>query len=481
VVADSVSDCPGEETLAAFVGGVLPPVRLAPVEAHLAGCAACRGVVADAAYGAEETKPGPAGQHSRDEYHSVATTHRLGGGGEHDAPPPEVGDRIAGKYLVERRLGSGGMGVVIAARHIELGQRVAIKILHRRGEAVTARFLREARICARLASDHIPRVFDVGRLDNGAPYIVMEYLVGEDLGRLVARGPLVKADAVGYLLDACAALSAAHAAGIVHRDLKPANLFLTTRSDGRPVAKVLDFGISKSSAAEEEVAPLEGALTSTGTMLGSPLYMSPEQIRARKDVDARTDIWALGVILYELLTGRQPFRAPTLAAAAVAIAVEAPTPPSRLQAELPPALDAVILRCLEKEPRARFQSVDALAKALRPFATGDVATVFRWPWRRRPATWMAVTLAIVLAGAAAVLSARAPEDRPPRDRATAPLPSSPQVAEAAPRAATTSAPAAGPPSVERRQTTDPPAVAPQPPPPAKRRRLVRPGPLDTPD
>jgi serine/threonine protein kinase len=488
MAADSAADCLDEQTISAFVGGELPATKLPSIESHLADCSACRGVVADAAHGVLEDTDRPRDRSSR--------------GGSPVVTEPEdlvlsaldEGGVVAGKYLVERRLGSGGMGIVIAARHVELDQRVAIKVLHRRGEAATARFLREARTCARLTSDHIPRVFDVGRLGDGAPYIVMEYLVGEDLGRVVARGPVAITDAVRYLLDACAALSEAHAAGIVHRDLKPANVFLTTRSGGRPLVKVLDFGISKSTAAPEDGAPSEGGLTSTGAMLGSPLYMSPEQIRARKDVDTRTDIWSLGVILYELVTGRQPFRAPTLAAAAVSIAVEAPTSPAQLRPDLPPDLEAVILRCLEKEPGARFQSVKALAKALRPFSPPDIAASGadqpnagsamaagaqpRRPWYRRPATWVAaIGLAISFAGATALWSRTTAADGRARERALAtpdrPLPVAPP-----PDVPPSPSPPPAPPSVERR-TADRPGAG--PPPAAKRRRPSRPGPLDTPD
>jgi eukaryotic-like serine/threonine-protein kinase len=464
MISDSAPLCLDEETLAAFVGGALDAERLPSVEAHLAGCSACRTVVADAAYGALEL-----------------STDRSARADETAAPRVDGGDRIADKYLVEQRLGSGGMGVVVAARHIELGQPVAIKLLYRRGEAAAARFLREARICARLTSDHIPRVFDIGRLDNGAPYIVMERLVGEDLGRLVARGPVPVADAVRYLLDACAALAEAHAAGIVHRDLKPANLFLTARPDGRPLIKVLDFGISKNTGADDDGGADVG-LTSTGTMLGSPLYMSPEQIRARKDVDARTDIWSLGVILYELVTGRQPFRAPTLAAAAVTIAVDAPTPPSQLRPELPRGLDAIVSCCLEKEPGARYPSVEVLAAALRPFATGAMAppsdapsdrgAASRRMRRLRLSLSLALGVTAAIAGTNALLSKKAAEVGPPPDSASATLP--PRLLAPVPPAPR----AASPGPSEWRTSGHAPQDAPAP---TKRRRPVRPGPLDTPD
>jgi eukaryotic-like serine/threonine-protein kinase len=472
-VIDAAAECFDEQTIAAFVGGSLPATRLPSIEAHLAECSVCRAIVAGAAHGALEDTNRRRDRSSGDDDVSAGEGVAL--------PPLEVGGVIAGKYRVEQRLGSGGMGMVFAARHVELGQRVAIKVLHRRGEAATARFLREARTCARLASDHISRVFDVGRLSDGAPYIVMEYLVGEDLGRVVARGPVAITDAVRYVLDACAALAEAHAAGIIHRDLKPANLFLTARSDGRPVVKVLDFGISKSTGGNHDGALPDGLLTSTGTMLGSPLYMSPEQIRARKDVDARTDIWSLGVILYELLAGRQPFRAPTLAAAAVTIAVESPVRLSQVRPELPTGLEAVVLRCLEKEPAARFQTIEALAAALRPLAVDGVATpdgaVPRRRYYRRPATWIGVGVAVVVVGATAVLNGRAPDAvNAPRQDTSTPAAPAPPSAAAAPRAPA-AAPGVVPPSSQER-TIDGSTVVPQP---TKRRRPARPGPLDTPD
>jgi serine/threonine protein kinase len=278
---------------------------------------------------------------------------------------PRLGDVLANKYRLETLLGRGGMGSVFAAFHIELGHRVAIKVLRSDDPSASIRFLREAQTCASLNSDHVVRVFDIGRLPGGAPYIVMERLVGEDLAHVIARGHVAASDAAEYVLQACAALTEAHAAGVVHRDLKPANLFLTTRREAPSVVKVLDFGISKLTPQKEPEGAL--ALTSTGTILGSPLYMSPEQIRGYKDVDARTDIWSLGVVLYELVTGQPPFRAQTLSALSVAIATEAPKPPSSIRTDLPPGFEGVVLRCLEKDRTSRFDSADALRQAIAPF------------------------------------------------------------------------------------------------------------------
>jgi serine/threonine-protein kinase len=200
------------------------------------------------------------------------------------------------------------MGVVVAATHLELDERVAIKLLlphvPPQGEPV-ARFLREARAAIKIRSDHVVRILDTGRLEGGSPYIVMEYLEGQDLGqRLEKGGPLPIADAIDFVLQACEAIAAAHALGIVHRDLKPANLFLTTTADGMPRVKVLDFGISK---VGEPPSSGGSGLTSTATIMGTPCFMSPEQLRSTRDVDARADIWSLGAILYALLAGSPPY------------------------------------------------------------------------------------------------------------------------------------------------------------------------------
>ncbi|MBN2195002.1 MAG: protein kinase [Polyangiaceae bacterium] len=282
--------------------------------------------------------------------------------------PVGPGDILAGKYLVERVLGEGGMGVVVSAIHQQLGQRVAVKFLLpefcAHAEPV-ARFLREAQAAVRVQSEHVARVIDVGTLESGAPFMVMEFLSGRDLSsEIAARGVLPVEEAVSYVLQACEAIAEAHAMGIVHRDLKPANLFLTRRADGSPLVKVLDFGISKST-----VGP-GGAmnLTSTQSVMGSPLYMSPEQLKSSKNVDQRTDIWSLGVILHELVAGSPPFHAETVSALIVTV-VSDPAPPLRsLRADAPPELEAVVLRCLEKDPARRVPHVGTLALALQALA-----------------------------------------------------------------------------------------------------------------
>jgi serine/threonine-protein kinase len=282
------------------------------------------------------------------------------------ASPVREGEVIAGKYLVERVLGVGGMGVVVAATHVNLGQRVALKFLLPAASQfpeIVARFAREARAAAGIQCDHVARVLDVDTLPTGAPYMVMEYMDGEDLSRVLLRVGALQSDvAVSYLLQACEALAEAHALGIVHRDLKPANLFLANRPNGEPVVKVLDFGISKATA-----SPAQQNLTTTSAIMGSPLYMSPEQLASAKSVDARSDLWAVGVVLFELLAGSPPFVRDTMPELIAAI-LAAPAPSIReARPDVPPELAAVIERCLEKDPARRFADVAELARALAPF------------------------------------------------------------------------------------------------------------------
>lgn len=281
------------------------------------------------------------------------------------------GTVVAGKFRIERVLGEGGMGIVFSAHHLHLGRLVAIKLLKPEAlahAAIVARFANEARSASRIQSEHVARVLDVGALDSGEPYMVMEYLEGADLAKLVKqRGPLAIDEAVDHLLQACEALAEAHVAGIVHRDLKPANLYLTRRADGSNCVKVLDFGISKASLAGDE--PAAQNLTQTSSVLGTPGYMAPEQLRSSKHVDARTDIWALGVILHELLTGRLAFHGTTVPEVYAAILASPPEPLRSVRPDAPPQLEAIILRCLEKDAARRFSSVGEFAAALVYFAS----------------------------------------------------------------------------------------------------------------
>ena len=277
---------------------------------------------------------------------------------------PREGEIIAGKYRVERVLGVGGMGVVVAAQHIRLDEKVALKFLLSAALAnpeAVARFEREARAASKIKSEHVARVSDVGTLENGSPYMVMEFLQGTDLsGWLEKYGPLPFPQAVDFVLQACEALAEAHSIGIVHRDLKPANLFCIQRSDGELCVKVLDFGISKlTSAGAESVS-----MTRTTALLGSPLYMSPEQMVTSKAVDARTDIWSLGVILFELVSGRVPFDGQSVTELAIKIAMEAPTPLHTYRPDAPPGFEQLLARCLDKNRDRRFQSVADFAIAL---------------------------------------------------------------------------------------------------------------------
>jgi serine/threonine protein kinase len=280
--------------------------------------------------------------------------------------PVRPGEIVGGKYRVERTLGSGGMGIVVAATHIELERPVALKfllprVLERRD--VVARFAREARAVAQLQSEHVARVLDVGALEDGAPYIVMEYLEGEDLAQVLAsEGPLACDRAAGYVLEASEAIAEAHALGIIHRDLKPANLFLARRRGGPPAIKVLDFGLSKFSGLAENQH-----VTSVSSVLGSPAYMSPEQLLSAPTADARSDIWSLGVVLYELLTARTPFRHERMPELVAAILHKTERPIEEVRSDVPPELEALVRRCLEKDPARRFPSMAHLAAALAAF------------------------------------------------------------------------------------------------------------------
>lgn len=285
--------------------------------------------------------------------------------------PVKEGDVLAGKYRVERVLGVGGMGVVVAARHQDLDQQVAVKFLlpeiAEHGDAAE-RFRREARAAVKITSEHVARVIDVGTLEEGVPYMVMEYLSGNDLSdELRKRGPLPVEEAVGFVLQACEAVAEAHAAGIVHRDLKPANLFLHKRADGTRIVKVLDFGISKSVGTGMDLA-----LTSTAALIGSPLYMSPEQMHSAKSVDARTDIWSLGAILYQLLAGRPPYVGESLPQLCSALLNESPRPLADFRSDVPEGLEQALLGALTKDREQRYPGIPQFVRALEPYAAVEM-------------------------------------------------------------------------------------------------------------
>jgi serine/threonine-protein kinase len=285
-----------------------------------------------------------------------------------------VGSILRGKYRVDSVLGVGGMGMVLGARHLRLDQRVAIKVLLPEMLAhpeVVERFGREARAASRIDNDHVARVTDVDTLEDGSPFLVMEYLEGRDLSFVRGAGvPLPPSRAVDVVLQACDAIGAAHALGVVHRDLKPANLFLARRRDGTERVKVLDFGISKL------IEPGGAAgVTKTSAIMGSAEYMSPEQMLSSRDVDGRTDVWALGVVLFELCTAKAPFPGETLPQVCAQVLTQPAPRPTEIAPEIPAGLEVVILRCLEKDRDRRFGTAAELAAALVPFASraGEVA------------------------------------------------------------------------------------------------------------
>ena len=294
---------------------------------------------------------------------------RAQGRGVPDGAGPRPGQVLAGKYRVERVLGAGGMGIVVAARNIQLDAPVALKFMTDEGladHALVHRFLREARATARLRGEHVVRVSDVGELESGAPYMVMEHLQGQDLGALLASlGPPPVSSAVEYAIQACEGLEEAHRAGIVHRDIKPSNLFLTRRPNGTPCIKILDFGISKSVTMLQASEFLHS--TSDHAVFGTPLYMAPEQMRAARDVDGRADLWSLGASLYELLSGAAPFPAESIVALAYRIANEAPPPLRGRRPEIPEGLERAVLRCLARERDLRFPDARSLALELAPY------------------------------------------------------------------------------------------------------------------
>ena len=300
----------------------------------------------------------------------------------------EPGDLVAEKYRVERVLGAGGMGVVFMARHIHLDDVVALKVLSPDlldSEQAVVRFRREAQAAAKLKNENVVRVFDVGVHRGSLPYLVMEYLEGGDLAQMIrGGGPLSVEQAADVLIQACSAVSAAHHLGIIHRDLKPSNLFCVPRADGGFKVKVVDFGISRVSEGPMD----EQGITVTGHIVGSPSYMSPEQMRSSHRVDARSDIWSLGVVLYECLTGKLPFPATTYAEVCVKVTQDPPEPLVEREPPVPAALAAVVLRCLEKDRERRFATAAELALALVEFAPPSgrqLAESFALPGRRTTA------------------------------------------------------------------------------------------------
>jgi eukaryotic-like serine/threonine-protein kinase len=341
-------DCPTDDIVALYLSGALDERRIALFRSHLDRCDDCRALVAEAG------RDGVASMKSDaeiTELHSVPTAC------------VQVGDTLGGKYRVDSILGIGGMGSVLRATHVELGRIVALKIMH--AELLSApeaarRFAQEARAAAALTSPHAARILDVDRLPSGVPYMVMEYLEGRDLHEVLREdGPLPVARLIEYVLQALDAVSEAHGRGIIHRDLKPHNLFLTR--DG--IVKVLDFGLAKAlpeSAARHDLA----VDTKTTALIGTPHYMAPEQIRPTGQLSVRTDVYGLGATMYQLLTGTPPHVAPNIFALSAKILNDEPASISALRHDVPLGLEQVILRCLEKDPDDRYESVAGLGEAL---------------------------------------------------------------------------------------------------------------------
>jgi len=283
-----------------------------------------------------------------------------------DALPVELGAVVDDRYHTDRVLGVGGMGVVVEATDLSTDRRVAIKFI--RSDMLThadavERFVREARALLLIQSEHVARVLDVGNVPNGAPFIVMEFLEGQDLeARLRAKGKLSPREAVRIVFEAASAVAVAHAHGILHRDLKPANLFLAHNADGTESVKVLDFGISKLWSVN--AASAQTALTSTRAMLGSPMYMAPQQMTKGVLDDARSDVWSLGVVLYEALSSALPYGGTSVAEVCANVLTLSPIPIEARRADLPLSVRRVIARCLEREPNKRFATAADLRDAL---------------------------------------------------------------------------------------------------------------------
>lgn len=312
-------------------------------------------------------RPGPGPMTSNTASHLEA--------GDNIAAPVRVGEVVADKYLIERTLGVGGMGVVVAARDQLLDRRVAIKFLLPKlagSDTAVQRFTREARAATRVTSEHVVRLLEIEKLPSGPPFFVMEYLEGSDLRALLReRGALSPSLAVDYVLQALQAVAEGHVKGIVHRDIKPGNLFLTSRADGTALIKVLDFGIAKT--LDGDSVESTSLTSSDDVRLGSPAYMPPEQLQNPRDVDKRSDIWSLGATLYELLCGRPPFEGPGYLELASRILSQPPIPLSEqsVPSTLPNGLESIVRKCLEKDRNARYANAAELAAALAPFGSDD--------------------------------------------------------------------------------------------------------------
>lgn len=344
---------------------------------------------------------------------------------------PGTGDVIAGRWIVEHVLGSGGMGRVLAVRHKELGSVAAIKVLSSTEPDARSRFAREARAMATLTSRHTVRVHDVGKTDDGTPYMVMECLEGADLAKVLKQdGPPRVVDACVWMEQACEAVEEAHGKGIIHRDLKPQNLFLAKERDGKRIIRVLDFGIARRVAAKGVDT---STLTQVGAVVGTLAYMAPEQIRSPKDADARSDVWSLGACLYRILSGKRPFEASSEFGVIEGILHHDPKPLREQRPDVPAEVEAVVAQCLRKEPGERFLSAAELRIALERARTAEPATEPKRVPDRAPNRTVRqnVTVPItpeVVAGAIAAGRAPSPSSPsfPPMPGSLPSLPSLPQ-------------------------------------------------------
>jgi eukaryotic-like serine/threonine-protein kinase len=373
------------------------------------------------------------------------------------SPFPSAEGVIGGKYRVLRVLGEGGMGTVLEAEHVQTYKRVAVKWLKTTDRDSQLRLVREAQAAARVRHPNVVDVYDVAQ-EGDTVFLILECLEGEPLSRLMERGGLPVHEWVALLLPAMRGVAAAHQQGVIHRDIKPDNIFLARVPDApRPVPKLLDFGISKLEPREHE----QLTITSVGTAIGTPMYMSYEQLSGSGEVDARTDVYAFGVVLYEALTGQPPFEAETLSELSIKVATAQPVAPRQLRAEIAEPLERVIMRAMARDRTQRIASMDALIAALEPFASPAPRAPSakpRWPW----------ALALLVLALAALLSfvrlAHPPAGPAPVAPAPAPAAVAPPASVPASMSASVPASAGGPAAVVS-PTAEPPR--PQPPEPAR--------------